>query len=183
MNKLFKLLFICLAIVCLSSCSGNRVVKDSDIEGTVLDENNDEHGIFDATARTFVDTSSGAIVNVPGLISNLVDSDTITLDTKIVICYQKEDSKVKDNEIIVDFYQGATVEYYFIDDYKKLGKEAIQSVKCPAENVVLTKEGSYYVKGSSLSKAVFTDITLELGKHYVFQYGSVQDLIENYYNY
>lgn len=183
MNRLIKLLFISITIICLSACNGNKLVDDSDIEGTLLDESSNAHGALNSRVASATDTNSHAIVNIKGRISDLIDHDGIKTDTRVVMCYEKEDDNVTEDEIIVDFYNGDTVIYYYIDDYQEFKEEAIQTVTCPAKNIVLKKEGSYYVKGSGLGNTIFKDITLEFGKHYVFQFGTVKSLIENYYEY
>lgn len=183
MNKLFKLLFICITIICLSACQSNKTVSDSDLEGTLLDEDSQFHGFLNATSAYTADTNNSAIKDLSTFVEGIINTEGIKLDTAVVVCYEIEDDSVKDDEIIVDFYDGGTVNYYYVDEYKEIGNEAMHSIKCPATSVVLDKEGSYYVKGQTISNQNFNNITLKFGKHYVFQFGSVKKLIENYYNY
>lgn len=181
MNRLLKILFICLT-VCLSACDSNRLVSDADIKGTILDNSNGEYETLNTESAPYFGEREKAIVDVETVLANLINQSSVELDSKVVLCYEKEDSNVKDDEIIVDFYDTYEVKYYYIEEYKEIGMKAMHTVKCPAENIVLDKEGKYYVSGANFANYDY-NITLELGKHYVFQYGTVKNLIENYYSY
>lgn len=96
------------------------------------------------------------------------------------------DDNVKDDEVLVDVYTTeCSYEIEKINLYldSMEDKNLVLSLKDNEENIVLTKDGKYYILFDLKDSADIGydyDTPLEYGKHYALVYASPQEILEKY---
>lgn len=184
MKRIIKSLAIILVALSLCACSSNNRLANN------LESHGDDDYMLKyyteetIKAGTFNATSGGPIIDFEDFLGHLIDM-TWSENSKVYFAYILPDDDVKDDEILVDFYGSkglsgkGKIYYYYADD----GMKTRKIIECPQTNIVLNKEGAYYISSTEVGDAGFTNVELEFGKHYVFSYAPLSFVIDTYYNY
>lgn len=181
MKKIIKLLVVLTFTLSLFACSSNNKLANK----ALPHDGNDfmyDLSIENSTVYDF-SNKEDAITDVPRFLRSYIKANVRTSHT-VVVCYEIEDDSVKDDEILVDFYGyhndgSGKISYYYLED----GYKGEVTVECPVTNVVLNREGKYYVASTARYLGAFTNINLEFGKHYVFNYAPLSFMVDTYYDY